>query len=60
MPKSDLMHKQELAWQGTADMKVQEGKTIVHMRNGVLVQSEEKEWQEMSEVKAFAWQGIWT
>lgn len=54
MSESDLMHRQELAWQGTADMKVQEGKTIVHTRNRVLVKSEEKEWQELSTVKALA------
>lgn len=35
-------------------MKVQEGKTIVHTRNRVLVKSEEKEWQELSMVKALA------
>lgn len=34
MSKSDLMHKQELAWQGAADMKVHEGATIARMRNG--------------------------
>lgn len=34
MSKSDLMHKQELAWQGAADMKVHEGETIACMRNG--------------------------
>lgn len=28
---------------GNSDMKVQEGKTIVHTRNRVLVKSEEKE-----------------